>query len=265
MGGLEVIDLRYRPLWERTQAVLGADDRVISVVLSGSVGAGTADRWSDLDLQVVVEADTYDAFLRDRAMWLGEITPTVFARTPIAPFILNTITDDGLTFDLAIYAGRGPGPFSPPSTYSVGLLSGRRFDDVGDALEYAVAEQLRGLAGPFISLLQRDEHLFHLTGVPHILGSLTTVFLAETESPPPTKHWNRTFTPEQRAAVATLPPVSATRDGLIGFGLGVAELVVRRARPLYPRYSLRWPTELATVAARRVDENLGIDISAWLH
>ena len=34
--------------------------------------------------------------------------------------------------------------------------------------------------GPFISLLEREEHLRHLTGVPHLLGLLTTVFLAET-------------------------------------------------------------------------------------
>ena len=57
-----------------------------------------------------------------------------------------------------------------PPRYSVGLLSSGQFDDLGDALEYAVEEQLRGLAGPFITLIQRDEHLRHLTGVPHILG-----------------------------------------------------------------------------------------------
>ena len=112
------------------------------------------------------------------------------------------------------------------------------FADLADALEYAVLEQLRGLTGPFISLLQRDEHLRHLTGVPHLLGLLTTVFLAET-GVPPGKHWNRTFTEEQRAAVAASPPVSATREGVVAFGLGLAELVVTRARPLSPAYELR--------------------------
>ena len=84
------------------------------------------------------------------------------------------------------------------------MLSATKFDDVGAALEYAVAEQLRGLAGPFITFLQREEHLRHLTGVPHLLGLLTTVFLAETGEPPPGKHWNDTYTDEQRAAVAAL-------------------------------------------------------------
>ena len=121
------------------------------------------------------------------------------------------------------------------------------------------------MAGPFISLVKRDEHMRHLTGVPHLLGLLTTVFLAETGAPPPGKHWNRTFTDEQRAAVAALPPASATRDGIVSFGLALAELLVRRARPLYPRYELAWPSEFAGVVARRVDEQLGIDVSAWLY
>jgi len=162
-----------------------------------------------------------------------------------------------------VYGGQAP-TFRPQPEYVVGMLANRRFADLGDALEYAVAEQLRGMAGPFISLVLRDEHVRHLTGVPHLLGLLTTVFLAETGSPPPGKHWNRTFTDEQRAAVANLPPVSATRDGVIAFGLALNELLVRRAKPLYPRYGLAWPTEFAAVVARRVNDMLGIDLSEWL-
>src|SRR5206468_2400671 len=98
-----------------------------------------------------------------------------------------------------------------------------------------------------------------------ILGLLTTVFLAETSAPPPGKHWNRTFTEEQRAAVAALPPVAATRESIIAFGLGVAEMVVRRARPLCDRYGLTWPAELVAVTAARVRSELGIDVGEWLH
>lgn len=263
MGGLEVLDPRYQILYERALAVLGADERVQGVEISGSVGTGTADRWSDLDLQVIVDAASYDEFLAAWPDWLARITPTVFARTPIAPFVINTVTDEGLTLDVAVYAGKPP-PL-PPVTgeYPVGMMS--RFADLADALDYAVAEQLRGLAGPFISLLQRDEHVRHLTGVPHLLGLLTTVFLGETGAAPLAKHWNRTLTEEQRAAVAALPPLSATRNGITAFGLGLAELLVTRARPLFVTYDRSWPADLATVAARRLREVLGIDASAWLH
>jgi hypothetical protein len=264
MEGLAVIDERFVPLHERAVAVLEADNRVLSVRASGSVGDGTADAWSDLDLEVVARADDYDAFLADWPTWLAAITPTVFARTPIAPFVINTVTDEGLTLDISVHNGEAF-TFTAPPGFTVGMLASLRFDTVEEALEYAVAEQLRGMAGPFISLLERGEHLRHLAGVPHLLGLLTTVFLAETGAPPPGKHWNRTFTEEQRAAVATLPGVQATRDSLIAFGLGCARLLVTRARPIFAERDLEWPGPFAAVVATRVQECLGVDTRDWLY
>lgn len=263
MGGIDVIDPRYRVLFERVNEVLSGDHRVRSVTVGGSVGAGTADQWSDLDLAIVTEPDHHDEFISDWPNWLERITPTVFARTPIAPFIINTITDDGLTLDLAIWSGEIPAP-RPRTGYPVGF-SPTRFGNIRDALEYAVAEQLRGLAGPFISLIHRGEHLRHLTGVPHLLGLLTTVFLAETGEVPPVKVWNDTYTEEQRDAVAALPAVRATRDDLIAFALATANLVVDRARPLFQQHDLDWPAGLARVAAARIRDELGIETSDWLN
>ena len=264
MGGFEVIDRRFEGLYERALQVLGADYRVASVGLSGSVARGTADEWSDLDVEVVAHAEHHASFLADWQQWLAMITPTVFARTPIAPFILNTVTDDGLTLDIAVWSGKAM-EFPASSQYTVGLLSGARFDKVGAALEYAVAEQLRGLAGPFVSLIQREEHVRHLMGVPHLIGLITTVFLAETELPQPGKHWNSTFTQEQRDAIAALPPVRATREDIIAFGLGVARLIIDRARPLYPHFGLEWPFALAAVTSARLRSELGIETEQWLH
>ncbi len=263
MGGIEVIDPRYAAIWDRAREVLEADGRVRTVALSGSVAAGTADAWSDLDLAVVAHGETHDAFLADWPRWLAEITPTVFARTPIAPMIVNAVTAEGLTLDLVVHRDE-VFTFPPATEYVVGALSGTRFADVDTALEYAVAEQLRGLAGPFISLIARDEHVKHLAGVPHLLGLLTTVFLAEQHPPPPGKLWNATYTEEQRAAVTALPPVRATRDDLVAFGLGLAKLLLTRARPLFAERGLDWPADLAAVAAGRVDEQLGLGPLPWL-
>jgi predicted nucleotidyltransferase len=263
MSGLDVIDGRLVAVWERAREVLGADERVKAVELGGSVASGTADEWSDLDFQVIAHADRFDELLADWPRWLEEITPTVFARTPIAPFIVNAITADGLTVDVVIFRGEAI-TFPPATDYVVGSLSHTRFAEIGDALEYAVAEQLRGMAGPFVSLVRRHENLRQLAGIPHLLGLLTTVFLAELGAPPPGKLWNATYTDEQLAAVAALPPVSANDDDMVAFSLALAELVIRRARPLFDRYGLTWPTALAEVAARRLHDALGIDASPWL-
>jgi predicted nucleotidyltransferase len=263
MGGLDVIDRRLVAVWERAQDVLGADERVRAVELGGSVAAGTADAWSDLDLQVIAHADRHDELLADWPRWLEEITPTVFARTPIAPFVVNAVTADGLTVDIVIFKGEAI-TFRAATEYVVGSLSHNRFGDVGAALEYAVAEQLRCMAGPFLSLVRRHENLRQLAGIHHLLGLLTTVFLAELGAPPPGKLWSATYTDEQLAAVAALPPVAATDESVVAFSLALAELVVRRARPLFDRYGLTWPTALAEVAAGRVRDVLGIDTSSWL-
>jgi hypothetical protein len=264
MGGLEMLDPRYVELHDRAMAVLGADPRVASVAVGGSISEGTADAWSDLDLQVVVPDEHHDAFLADWPNWLAEITPTVFARTPILPFIINTVTADGLTFDLVVYRDE-VFTFSPATGYTVGLLSGTRYDRVDDALEYAVVEQLRGLAGPFITMVQRGEYLKLMAGMPHVLGLLTTVFLAELDAPMPGKQWNTTFTEEQLAVVASLPGARATRASMLEFGLGLAYLVLTRARPLFVERGIPWPGGLAAVTGGRLLTSLGVDTSAWLH
>jgi hypothetical protein len=265
MGGIDVIDPRYRLLLARATEVLGGDHRVRAVTVGGSVGTGTADQWSDLDLTIVTEPGCHDEFIADWPGWLGRITPTVFARTPIAPYIVNTITSEGLTMDFVVRSGEAAVFEAKSARFRAGFASAG-FDSIRDALDYAVAEQFRGLAGPFISLIKRGEHLRHLTGVPHVLSLLTTVFLAETgRTPPGGKTWNQTYTEEQRDAVAALPAVRATREDLIAFGLGVAEQIARRARPLFRQYDLDWPAGLAQVAAARVRAELGIETASWLN
>ena len=248
--------------WRRTEPTPGS--RRCSV--GGSIGAGTADAWSDLDLEVVTHAEQHDAFLADRDTWLAAITPTVFARTPIAPFVINTVTDEGLTFDLAVWAGEVPEWPTPPVRYAVGMLSATPFEDLGDALEYAVAEQLRGMAGPFISLIEREEHLRHLTGVPHLLGLLTTVFLAETGAVPPGKHWNGTYTEEQRAARRGAPAGERHPRG--------ADRLRPRARPSSsspgPARSSRATTSSGRASSPRSPprasrSSSGSTCSAWLY
>lgn len=266
MGGFEVVDPRFRELHDRAVEVLSADERVAEVRVGGSIAHGTADEWSDLDLTVVAVEGHQEALAAAHPSWLDDIGDFAWARSPLAPWIINTVTHDGLTFDIAIYDGEAPpeGPLRPPG-YFVGMMSPHPFPDIAPALEYAMEERFRGLAGPFVSLLQRGEHVRHLQGVGHALALLLIVFLAETGAAPPAKHLNVALTDEQRDAVAQLPPVAATRDSLIGFELAIAGLMVTRARPLYPQLDLEWPAQLIDVAARRIEKCLGVTRPGWMH
>lgn len=262
MTDFDVVDVRYRTLFESAIRVLGADSRVISVEPAGSIGSGTADAWSDLDLVVVARNDGFDSLVADWSTWLGDITPTVFARTPIAPSLINAVTVDGLAFDIAIHNGTVFEFPRPDGWFAGGLLH----SSLDAALEHAVAEMLRGMCGPFVSLVQRDEHLRHLSiGLPHLLGLLTTVFLAELDAPMPEKLWSDVYTAEQLDVVASLPPLRAERSSVIEFGLAVAELTVSRARPQFTRRGLQWPDTFAAATSRRMLEVFEIDCSRWLY
>lgn len=65
--------------------------------------------------------------------------------------------------------------------------------------------------------------------------------------------------------MAALPGVRATRDDLTAFSLAVARLIVDRARPLFRRDELDWPSGLAQVASARLRYELGIETSDWLY
>jgi len=241
VAGIEVVDPRYVDLLARARAVLEADPRVDHVDVGGSIASDTADEWSDLDLTVYVNEDDHDAVVAEWPEWLAKITPTLFAQTPIAPFIVNSVTDDGLTLDIAVVKVGWP-PYIVFPGFQVGMLSGKRYPDHASAVEYAVLETLRGLAGPFITFTQRGEHVGHMTGCAHILGLLTTVMLAETGSPPtPVKQLHAVLTDEQRSAIAALPPLRATREDVTAYGLAVASETLRRARPLFDKFDLSWP------------------------
>jgi hypothetical protein len=259
VAGIEAVDPRYLPIVERAREVFAGDERVVRVEPGGSIGSDEADAWSDLDLHVYTRDADHGAVVAEWPTWLPKIATTVFARTPILPFIINTVTTDGLTLDVVVFPESTP-PFTRPEGYSVGLISGQRFADQAPAVEYAVAEMFRCLCGPFITDFGRREFVRPMIGTGHLLGLLTTVMLAETESPPPSaKTPSADLTDEQRAALAALPPLHATTDSATTFTLAVAGELTRRARPLLRRYGIDWPEELERTARARVKDVTGLE------
>ena len=185
---------------------------------------------------VVTHAEHHDAFLADRDTWLAAITPTVFAATPDRAVRHQHRHRRGahLRHRRCGPARRPSGRRRPCATPSA-CCRHASSTSIGAALEYAVAEQLRGMAGPFISLSSARSTSATSPACPHLLGLLTTVFLAETGAVPPGKHWNGAYTEEQRAAgrgapAGRAPPARASSPSASGSPSSSS----RRARPLYP-------------------------------
>jgi len=197
------------------------------------------------------------------ASFVEAITPTVLADSPLAPFIVNAVTADGLTLDVSFWADTAPA-WPMPTGLQVGLLSGRRYDNYPDAVWYAVHESLRGLAGPLIKFLKRGHHIAHFMGLGHSLSLLIAILLAEADAPIDGRRPADALANEQRWLVANLPAVQPAFESLLGYELSIAKEVLTRGRALFERYNLEWPATLEAVAAKNVREKLGVAVG-FLH
>ena len=100
---IEALAPGYARLFERTLAVLGADERVRAVWLSGSVARGDADAGSDLDFIVTVADEDHASFAGEWERWLAAITDTVFAKPlTFAPGSFYSVTPDWHRLDVVV-------------------------------------------------------------------------------------------------------------------------------------------------------------------
>jgi predicted nucleotidyltransferase len=93
----------YARLFDRTVAVLGADERVRAVWLGGSLGRGDAETASDLEVIVTVADESYPEFTQDWLGWLDAITATeVAAPVPSAPGSFYAVTPESLRLQVSV-------------------------------------------------------------------------------------------------------------------------------------------------------------------
>jgi predicted nucleotidyltransferase len=104
----------------RFTAVCRADARIVAAFLGGSYAAGRADEHSDLDLYLVVEDATYDAFFAERRTFMEQLGAPVFLEDfdGFGFDMLLFIFADGSEGELALGRASGftqihGGPFQP--------------------------------------------------------------------------------------------------------------------------------------------------------
>jgi predicted nucleotidyltransferase len=119
----------------RVIELLEADPRIEAAVITGSLGTGRADRWSDIDIAAVVsDADSCESVTADWvALIYGEMLvahhyETAFDTTLVRGFLLNS----GLVVDLG---------FTPSADFSVWAPVTVAFDRTGVATRLAEVPQ----------------------------------------------------------------------------------------------------------------------------
>lgn len=79
------------------------DDRIRAAWLEGSYGSGQADRYSDVDLHILLEASHVDEFREEAEEWLSSIEPLVLFKWLFNQQMINALTADGLRIDIWLH------------------------------------------------------------------------------------------------------------------------------------------------------------------
>ena len=252
---LDVLEPGYGPLFDRLVAVLGDDERVRGMWLSGSLARGEADRISDLDVLVAVRDDDHDAFAAEWREWLAAVTPTLIARPlPFAPGSFYSLTPGRQRLDVVVetMAWLPNTPFRSRLT----VFDRDGLDQMIPAPEPGAglsAERVAGLIeeffrdyGMFPVVTEREDWLLGQEGVHFVRGLLYQLFVEENAPLPMMgiKRWSTKLTPEQRAVLTSLPAAAPNRESVMTAHHAVGEAFLVHARRVCDRLGVVWPAEL---------------------
>ncbi|WUJ74615.1 nucleotidyltransferase domain-containing protein [Kribbella soli] len=261
-------DSGQQALIDRAEYVLSKDDRVLGVWLVGSFGRGTHDRFSDVDLWVVVAADDADSFCDDWPKTSDQISPTVFRRA-LGPRVFNHITPDWLRFDVSVGTPDAIGsrtrstakPLYDPHGLSAELAApGAPRQPDPARVEFITVEFLRVL-GLLPVAIGREEYVVGQSGAGLLRQMLIDLMLEDVavEDRGGALHLDSLLPADRQQLLAGLPPLEATRESVITANLTCATHFLPLARNLHTRCGITWPQELEDAARQHLLTTLSVD------
>jgi hypothetical protein len=252
-------------LIDRIVDVLGADDRVRAVWLSGSLGRGGGDEFSDVDLLVAVEPDGRDAFVAGWEDTVTRIAPIVHRQRLEGGgvVVFTHVTDEWDRFDATIV--------TPPVTQAASEL--RVLLDRADlhaGLPAIVewpgpsSERVAALATEFLRVLGllpvvvgRAEYVVGASGAGLLRGLIIQVMLEDAPDRGGALRLRGVLPDDRLAALAALPPIEATRESVLGAHLACAALFLPLAKTLAGD---AFPNDLELALRRHLRRTLGLEI-----
>lgn len=260
---MTVGDERQQAVITRAAKVLPSDDRVLAVYLIGSYGSGAADRFSDVDVHLVVTDDSTDWFEQHWDDVLRELT----GRTVLTDRLPGMIGGLGITagwlhVDLIVHPLAAFDRFQYDGVRVLFDRDGTLFPD-GDIAptggtpgepywpEGAVNLFFYFL-GNLVTVLGRDERIVANQGIGAVRDQLIALMLAErgVRRTGGAKRLNALLSDEQRAALEAIPPAGTEPAGIIAANQYICRQFIARGTALAKRTSAEWPTEFvdATLA-----------------
>jgi predicted nucleotidyltransferase len=259
----------HEALLGELRAVLAADPRVRSLWLSGSLGRGEGDAWSDIDLTVVAEAADLPALIADFHRPRQDMPPQVFSQL-VHGRIVSAITPDWMRFDIAFVT---PTEFAVQDGASLRRLAGdldeapppreRRRDAGSPTRVLAIAHEFIRILGLLPVAVARQEWIVAQQGFGLLRQLTVDLFLEETALPPGArgvKRLNAFLTDDQRAALEAIAPPAADEAAIIAANRAIAALFLPRARRLAADLGLDWPEAFEAATRKRLHIDLGLDV-----
>jgi len=264
--------LERETLISRLTAILRADDRVRAAWLSGSLGQGTEDRFSEVDVLIAVSSADRDAFAAEWPRKVPKVAETVLVqRVDGGPnIVISHVTPEWLRFDLVI-----------STVYQVPDRSGstlRRLFDHDDLhillrgrVEWAPPSPGRVLSlvneffrilGLLPVVLGRGE-LFVAASEAGLMRNLVMQLMLEdnaTADHGGALHLSTRLPEESMQQLNALPPIAADRESALAAHLACVDLFLPLARKLASRVGVVWPTALEAACFGYLRRELAVEI-----
>lgn len=261
---------QQRIIDEITQ-ILDCVEGVEAVWLAGSLGIGRGDAFSDVDLLVLTAGEALADVSRAVARNIADMVDPAYSGSLHGGRVLNFVTDDWTRFDLALVQHADLSRYDAGSLIELFNKTGSRPSSPPAAPYKTSPEQLLALVTEFLRILGlapvavgREEYELALTGIDHLRRMTFELMLEENGVAPSMRggalRRNPMLSAEQRAELATLPPLVAERSSIIAGEAAFARIFLPRARRLAASIGAPWPTRLEEATRRHLRRSLEMRI-----
>ena len=267
-------DDRQREVIARARDLLPADDRILAVYLIGSYGTDQADRFSDVDVHLVVTDDSIDWFEQHWDDVLRKLTgPTV--HTDRVPGLIGGlgITADWLHVDLIAHPLAAFDRFQYDGVRVLFDRDGTLFPDgdippaggrPGEPYWPAVNVNLFFyFLGNLVTVLGRDERIVGNQGVGVVRDQLIALMLAErgVRRTGGAKRLNALLSDEQRAVLEAVPAAGTDPSDIVAANQYICRQFITRGTALAKLTGEAWPNEFVDATLLHLRNHFGVDFS----
>lgn len=262
---------QQRSLIERIEALLRSEPRVSAAYLSGSLGKGQGDAFSDVDILAFVPDGSASAVSADLAQRLAEVATPVLVNSLFGGRVLNVVTEDWQRFDIAFAEAKESGFHDAgglKELFNRGdhALTARpqvAYRTTPEAVRKLVDEFLR-VCGLAVVGAGRREYVLMLWGNQLLRQLATDLMLEENGISPAARggalHRNPLLTEDQREELERVPPLIATLESVMAAQTYLLSIFLPRAKRVARDVGMEWPTAFEEATRRHLEEDLG---SVW--